>query len=223
MYRTHVPTTPRAPADPLASEMLQVRQQQHQNREKLITIQNRIRLLQEQEQAAAQSDRRLRQRAAFHSLVRERREQDVQIRERVRAQRQAEELEARIHHLQVKQQRAKQLSTLRARILAERRETVESIRLVSEQLDAECERRQEQERQRNIERRKAVVSEETEVRTFRAASVQGHRVSLKQQYRQRLEFEKQKAEAEARRLQELERLENELAERVHSKSVNQPL
>lgn len=223
MYRTRAPHTPRSPADPLASEMLQVRHQQHQNRDKLIALQNRIRLLQEQEEAAAQAERRMRQRAAFHSLVRERRQQDEQLRERVRTQRQAEELDARIQHLRSKQQRSKQLSAVRTRILAERRETVESIRLVSQQLDAECERRRELERQRNIERRKAVVSEETEVRELRTASAQGHRLSLKQQYRLRLDFERQKAEAEARRLQELERLETEMAERVHSKSVNQPL
>lgn len=61
------------------------------------------------------------------------------MRERVRIQRQAEVRTST-------QPRAKQLSVVRTRILAERRETVNSIRLVAEQLDAECEH--------NIERRR---------------------------------------------------------------------
>lgn len=165
----------------------------------------------------------MKQRANFHSLVRERRMQEEQLREQLKEERQAQELDARIYHLRLKQQRAKQLSVVRARILSERRETVSCIRQVSEQLDAERSRRKEQERLHNIERRKAVIREETQIRALRAASAQGHRESLKQQYRLRLDTERYKVEAETRRLQELEMLESALAERVHSKSVNQPL
>ena len=220
-YRSsRAPSTPRVPQDPIAIEILQARQQQLRHRERALAIQNRIRLLQKQEEEIVRTERKQRQTQAFASQVRERRMQEEQLRAKVRSERKAEELESRIRHLRAKQQRNKQISTARSRILSERRETVEEIKKVCERIDVEIETRREIERLHNVDRRRAIERELKQVQEQRTLSASGHRELLKMQYRSRLEIEKQRAEEESKRMQELEKLQEEVVERVKSRSVH---
>jgi hypothetical protein len=125
---------------------------------------------------------------AFLSEIREQHRLEESIRERVKAERQAEELDNRIRLLRDKQERSVLISTARSRVLSEKRDTVEEIKRVSEQLDEEIESQRIRERQRNVDRRRELVSEISKKRQERTLSAQSQREMLKAQYRQRLEL-----------------------------------
>lgn len=206
MYRTSRQlSTPKAPTDPLASEILSARHQLTQNRRKVLAARNRIRMLETMQQNTVRNEELQRRTAAFRSGIRERKRVEEMVKERFKAERQAEELDNRIKLLRDKQERSMLISTARSRVLSEKRETVEEIKRVSEQLDMEIEMRREQERQRNAEKRRLIATEIYKKRQERTLSAQSHKEMLKSQYRQRLEAEKKRAEEEAHRLAELER------------------
>jgi len=158
--------------------------------------------MQQQTQRTAKLQRR---NEAFLTEIRERRRQEEALKEKVRAQRQAEELDSRIRLLRDKYERSALVSTARSRVLSEKRGTVEEIKRMSEQLDEEIESRREQERLRNVDRRRAIFYESSIRRQERTLSAQSQREMLKEQYRKRLELEQQKVEEEAQRLSSLKR------------------
>ena len=206
LYRTsRLLSTPKAPTDPVAREILQARQQQAINRKKAIAARNRIRLLESLQQQTVRTNEMQMRNQAFLSEIREQRRLEESIRERVKAERQAEELDNRIRLLREKQERSTLVSTARSRVLSEKRDTVEEIKRISEQLDEEIESQRIRERQRNVDRRREIVSEISKKRQERTLSAQSQREMLKVQYRQRLEMEKQRVEEEAQHLAALKR------------------
>jgi len=206
LYRpSRLLSTPKAPTDPIACEILRARHQQSLNRKKVLAARNRIRMLETMQQQTQRTAKLQRRNQAFLTEIRERRRQEEALKEKVRAQRQAEELDSRIRLLRDKYERSALVSTAKSRVLSEKRGTVEEIKRMSEQLDEEIESRREQERLRNVDRRRAIFYESSKRRQERTLSAQSQREMLKEQYRKRLELEQQKAEEEAQRLSSLKR------------------
>ena len=204
LYRpSRLLSTPKAPTDPIACEILRARHQQSLNRKKVLAARNRIRMLETMQQQTQRTAKLQRRNEAFLTEIRERRRQEEALKEKVRAQRQAEELDSRIRLLRDKYERSALVSTARSRVLSEKRGTVEEIKRMSELLDEEIESRREQERLRNVDRRRAIFYESSKRRQERTLSAQSQREMLKEQYRKRLELEQQKAEEEAQRLSSL--------------------
>lgn len=206
LYRpSRLLSTPKAPTDPIASEILRARHQHSLNRKKVIAARNRIRMLETMQQQTQRTAELQRRNEAFLHEIRERRRQEQALKEKIRAERQAEELDSRIRLLRDKYERSALISTARSRVLSEKRGTVEEIKRLSDQLDEQIESRREQERLRNVDRRRAIVYESSKKRQERTLSAQSQREMVKEQYRKRLELEQQKVEEEAQHFADLKR------------------
>ena len=190
-------STPKASPDPVAREILRARHEQVQNHQKLIATRNRIRMLENVQLQSAKTAEHQRRTAAFLSSIRERQKMEVIARDKVKAERQTEQLCTRIRLLRDKQERSMLISAARSRVLSEKRETVENIKRVSEQLDVTIESQRDMERQRNADRRRIIVAESSKTRQERILSAESQREMLKTQYRHRLELEQKRAEEEA--------------------------
>jgi len=206
LYRTSRQfSTSKAPPDPIASEILQARHQQTQNRQKLIATRNRIRFLEFMQQQRVRTTENKRRTAAFISGIRERQRVEMTEREKIKAKHEEKQLDTRIRLLRDKQERSALISTAKHRVLSEKRETVEEIKRISEQMDVAIESHREMERQRNVDRRRKIVAETCKRRQERTLSAENQREMLKTQYRNRLEFEQRRVEEEALRLSALRR------------------
>jgi hypothetical protein len=156
-------------------------------------------MLEDVQLQSARTAEQQRRTAAFLSNIRERQRMEVIARDKVKAERQNEQLCTRIRLLRDRQERSVLISAARSRVLSEKRETVEGIKRVSEQLDVTIESQRDMERQRNADRRRIIVAESSKTRQERILSAESQREMLKTQYRHRLELEQKRAEEEAQR------------------------
>lgn len=199
---------------PLASQMISTKQRLQSEQQRVLAAENRLRKLQLQEEKLRKECEQEERLKGTLEQVKARREKQNQLRQRLRAEREAAEVELRLHNLREKRTRTELIATARSRLLREKRDLADKGKLEKDRLDYLLQQQREEDRLRNNERKTQIEHDKREGRHRRLQSADGLRDTARSLYERKLQEELREAEARELKAQVLESEANAILQRL---------
>jgi len=206
-------TGPKA-AHPLASQMISTKQRLLTEQQRVQAAENRLRKLQLQEEKLRKECEQGERHKETLEQVKARRERQNQLRLKLWAEREATEVELRLHNLREKRTRTELIAAARSRLLREKRDLADKGKLEKDRLDDLLSQQREEDRLRNNERKAQIERDKREGRHRRLQSADGLRDTARSLYERKLQEELHEAEARELKAKVLESEANAVLQRL---------